>query len=476
MSQSYTQFCIQDYNLGLNTEDKDVSKYGIASTIQNLQIKEGKVQNLASLMPLFSNFDNYSNLQSQFLEIGGVEKIVPFELYDGNNFLQYLVICSSLLKIYYMQVNTSLPQITQLADIQLTSSPIFETYITEEGNLLLISSVSDEMWIWDGINLPLEVLDAPKVTSMAVGMERLFVTCEDEPYKVLYSEDKDPSNWSVSASDAGEISFVDNLGAVIKVFSLDNYIYVIRQKAIIKIYSSSTASNFKQSKLFVSTGKIYPQSICLCGDKIVFLSTDGLYSFDGLTAKKLYSQIDNLFAKNNSNCKAVCLDNVYYLCANIIQNSMSVEAVIALNLNTNYVENIRLISGIKCCIALDCDNLRGVCYLCDDLSIKNAKNILVDAKNIEYCANNQEYFYLTNKLSLKPYALNKTFTKLRVLCSTDASITVFTENESKILKLKANTKEQVFVLGLSGKKLSFSISGVGELNLTDLQIDYSYIL
>ena len=65
-------------------------------------------------------------------------------------------------------------------------------------------------------------------TSMDIHYERLFVTTTNEKSKVLFSDDLDPTLWSIDLSEAGFIEMVDERGALNRVISFNDYLYIFR--------------------------------------------------------------------------------------------------------------------------------------------------------------------------------------------------------------------------------------------------------
>lgn len=495
MAQKYNTFTLAGNDLSINSTGQNISKLGLAKYFNNVAIKNGNILTAASGVDLFDMLDGSGGLSQSIDELGGIVGMQVFEVYNQGKFCPYLIICSADLKVYYCNLALQDLALVRLQDIQLTSKPIFETYISDNKNLLLISSATDEMWIWDGIATPLEVLNAPKVSSMAVGLERLFITCQDSPYKVYYSLDKDPSNWNNDTNDDtnGEISFVDNLGSVIKVFALDNYIFVIRQNGIIKIYATANQAAFKQSKLFVSTGKIYPNSICLAGDKIVFLTSEGLYSFDGLNAKKIATQVDDLFARDNEDCFAICRDNTYWISANVIDHTgKDQRACLEIDLNLGVVVSLRQIDCFSS-FAIEHNKFRGVCLLVNNSNIngrstsennnvsneqinaKTAKSVIFLPKSTSQSENCGEFLYFSNSLPLEPATGKKAITKIEITTGHKVNLQINSNCASKQITILPSEQLQTFVVNVSGDCFNFVLSGDGSLQLFNFTIYYTFI-
>ncbi len=175
-----------------------------------------------------------------------------------------------------------------------TSVPVFIGYRLYGKDVALICSEKDGTWVYDGVNAPYEVDDAPAVTSATVHAERLFVTVGGERNAVWFSDDLDPTNWDASLTGAGFIEFTGERGAVNRVVGFLGYVYAFRERGVTRISAYGSQSTFSVSDLFVSSGKIYPKTVTTCGDVALFLSDEGVCGFDGASTKRLLPSLAGL--------------------------------------------------------------------------------------------------------------------------------------------------------------------------------------
>ncbi len=166
-------------------------------------------------------------------------------------------------------------------------------YKLDSNYVMLISSSNKPLSTWDGKRL-IAYEGAPRISSMAIHYERLFVTNPDEPTKVFFSDDLDPTNWTVNPTAGGFIELLDERGDMTKVVSFGGYLYVFREHGISRITAAGAQSGFSAVNLFVSADRIYPESIVKCGNVIMFLASDGLYKFDGYDCVKVLTRISGL--------------------------------------------------------------------------------------------------------------------------------------------------------------------------------------
>ena len=175
---------------------------------------------------------------------------------------------------------------------------------------VFFTGMGGKLTSWNGKQLVTH--DSPPISSMALHYERLFVTSADEPTKVFFSDDLDPTNWNVSSSGAGFIELLDERGYLNKVVSFGNYLYIFRDHGISRVTAFGDQKEFSVTNLFVSAGRIYPSSVITCGDAMVFLASDGLYVFDGYECRRVLAELDGLIVPDDD-CACEYFDGKYYL-------------------------------------------------------------------------------------------------------------------------------------------------------------------
>ncbi|MBR6788461.1 MAG: hypothetical protein IKM44_01490 [Clostridia bacterium] len=201
-------------------------------------------------------------------------------------------------------------QVLQL--VHFASTPSAITYRLYGEDSLIMTSPTDKMFVWDGVNDPVYVADSPFITSMAMHFERMFATTPGESNTVYYSDDLDPTNWTASLTEGGYVMLLDERGRLLKVLDFLNYVYIFREFGISRLTAYADQSEFRVSNLYVSGGRIYGDSVCACGDVVMMLASDGLQAFDGYGVSRRLKQVRFLSSPNAS---AVYADGKYYLTA-----------------------------------------------------------------------------------------------------------------------------------------------------------------
>lgn len=220
-------------------------------------------------------------------------------------------------KLYWMSLIGTATIFDELYILQ--KSPNYINYKLNSVDSLIMTNDTDGMHVFSYPTKIYKVENAPNITSMCLHYERLFATVGGDKSEVWFSDDLDPTNWNISLQEGGFISMSDERGAVNKVVSFKDYVYVFRDYGIARITAFSKQTEFNVSQLFVSSSKIYPKTVCVCGDRIMFLATDGMYVFDGSTTSKIQLNIDNLFLNiSNDYATASYYNGKYYLACNLL--------------------------------------------------------------------------------------------------------------------------------------------------------------
>ena len=215
-------------------------------------------------------------------------------------------------KLYERHVSQGSVSFSQVEGVNFADVPTYINYRLYGDDVVLMCSVKDGMYVYDGVREPYKVDDAPLITSMALHGERLFVTVGGEKKDLWFSEDLDPTNWDASLKGGGFIEMTDERGDLNRVISFLGYVYVFRERGISRVYASGRQTDFAVTNLFVSGGRIYPGSVTVCGDRVLFLATDGLYAFDGANATKILGKVTGVIS-SGERCASAYRDGKYYL-------------------------------------------------------------------------------------------------------------------------------------------------------------------
>lgn len=341
------QLSIPSFEKGISLKyDKALTNFNYASSIENFSFDTGALTGGIGFDNIFSHIskpNEAQNLSTDLKNIGDIERIFYFYKYNSTLCQKEdkLVFVSASHQIYYVDLQKTNKQLSTLRNIKFTSTPDAIRYRLNGEDVLIFTSETDNMKVWDGTNAPYEVLDAPHISSMAVHFERLFATVDGEKNSIWFSDELDPTEWSVSLDEAGFIELIDERGTLNKVVSFNDYIYIFRDYGISRLSAFGNQTQFSASNLYVSSGKIYPKSVCVCGDKIIFLSSDGLYKFDGVDTVKILENIENGFKNmDNKNAISCFYGSSYFLACNFQNGTEYLDTLLEIDTDNYSLKSI----------------------------------------------------------------------------------------------------------------------------------------
>lgn len=181
-------------------------------------------------------------------------------------------------------------------------------------DILLISNAELGLMIFDGESVS-KVDNSLGFSSVTVHFERVFGVANGKENQVWFSSVLDPTNWTVSDENAGYITFQDECGNVEKIVSFLGYLYIFREHGIFRLTAYGDQSEFSLKKVFTDTGRIYKNTIALCGNKIMFYTDEGIFAFDGYSVTRLNLEVPSITLPTA--VSGAYMENKYYLCCKI---------------------------------------------------------------------------------------------------------------------------------------------------------------
>ncbi len=384
-----------------------------------------------------------------------VEGITPKKLYYYKKydeakarFLDYLMIYASDNNIYKSIIGID-EGFTAVSDLNFEKAP-FAVIYNYNGNDVIIFSIENLSKVYDGNSVTI-VEDAPGITSSCIHSERLFATEGGEKTTLWFSDDFNPTNWNISLEDAGYIDLRDGRGSLLKVISFDGYLYVFRNYGITRISAYGRQEDFTVDGITASASRIIPESICVCGDRIIYMAEDGFYSFSGGTPVRIMGKLEGVNINVKKHIKAQYYRGCYYCVLTltdkegdcfqgIICYSLK-EGDFTVNKNFNVVD-FTLMEG---------ENELKLLFLC------------TDNRAIGELSEKSEYF---SKGITKTWesgesnfgiAKEKRLTKLFINSEAPIKVTVKSEVGTRVLNFLGSKKMQMLPVGLRGEFFCFLV-------------------
>lgn len=215
--------------------------------------------------------------------------------------------------IYMAYVNDYAPIFTRI-QVKFTSEPTIINYKYNDKYVAVICSPTDKMYLWNLTATPVNSSKDLHLVSTCSHYERIFATTSDNKRQVRFSKDLDITNWSETSDAGGFIELVDERGNINKVISFNDYVYLIRDFGISRLSAYGDQSEFSVTHILQTSNMIYSNTAALCGDRIVYLATDGLYYCVGANVYRCNLKINNLIdAALIKNACACYFNGKYYL-------------------------------------------------------------------------------------------------------------------------------------------------------------------
>ena len=305
--------------------DDSVLAEGTAARVENFDVTDGALT------------DGYGIVSESIWENVTCCSLWRFIRYDYDN-AEYVTVdmyCGTDGNVYYRSGDAW----QQLPGVTFTSPPSAMCYRLYGDDCVIMTSPTDDMYVWDGLSPARRVL-SPRITSMAMSGERMFATTAGESNAVYFSDDLDPTEWTESPDAGGFIQLLDERGRLLKVLDFIGYVYIVREYGVSRLHAIGDQSGFSVANLYVAGGGIYDGGVCVCGDVIMMTGADGLYSFDGYSASR---KLRAVRLAPSPDASSVYSDGKYYLAARTSEESEGNDTLIVYDID----ENTFSVSGMK---------------------------------------------------------------------------------------------------------------------------------
>ena len=358
------------------------------------------------------------------------------------------------------------PDASGLSMLDYRTPPEMVRFRLENGDAVLFSHPDGPFGTYQKFGFT-KYGEGPCFSSICVHYERMFgVTGKDTI--LHFSANLDALNWNVSADEGGYIEFADERGKLLRIVSFMDYLYLFRENGITRLSAFADQMDFSAKHIFTTTGNIYPETVAVCGDRMLFMCQDGLYVFNGSDTVKILGKLDNYYVGvDNSHACAAYHNGKYVLALRIDFN----DDEFVLCEEREYVNNALLIYDVN-------DGsytvLRGmdVCWL---IGTVNPCNKLLMCFNGEH---RKKIGYLTNDGLILGKALPKSWSgpltdlgqslavkhlKYIVLYTLyDITLVVESDGERKEIQVRGSKKSQKIPVRMSGKLFRVSYKSYAE--------------
>ena len=399
-------------------------------------------------------------------EVGGLSYFKQY-FPDENLSIHRLVVYSADKKVYINQMFDEDFDLYWLYEMQFDSAPISLAFKQNDSDSIILAG-SDKMMVWKTDFSPYIIENAPIITSMCVNDNALFCTIKEPAFKIWYNTALNAEKVGSEDSKSGYISLVDELGYARKVIAFDENVYAFRDYGISKI--SINKSEISVNQVYQFNTKIYANTISACGNKIIFMTKEGMYSFNGVKVMKLDIDFSSYKFENYESAVASSLSDKYYLALRLNFNDNSKiecesgnfinNAMIIVNILDNSFEIVRGVD-IKSFLPLKTELVEKMLVTFNSVY----KDKIGQIEDSSKCFNNN----LTKSYQTKSIVqseTNKLFTKLIVKSQINVVIKLkYDNNEINLTTYKTGINE--FNFKICCKDIKFEI--ISELNHVEIE-------
>lgn len=399
-----------------------------------------------------------------------IKSLYHYRLYSivNNCYLDEIIFHASDGYIWYVILNNRFPTTTRLNTLSFTKKPRMYTRKMIGLDCLMMVNDTDNFGFWNGQGVPYMSETCPKIVSLCEHKNKIYYVTGGDQTFIKYTKNYHITQWTDELnSDYGEgkIELADGPDKINKLISFQGHLFAIRDYSILKITIYDDVRQTTWSNAFISSGKIYDDTLQVCGDKMYVLTRNGIVMFDGVTATTLDMPFSSMFSKvDNKNAVACFHDGKYALACKL---NYTDSQVVGCETQTNYKNNTLLLIDTKSktysltrgvdiadLISLQCESLSKI-MLCFNTVNSGLFGEISDDGKI-FTTNSHKYW--CSPLSDLGYSNKRKIVKeVSLISKYNCKLTIFTEKESKTFNVVGSEILNKFPVRLSGKQIGFKI-------------------
>lgn len=296
-------FKIKNFAGGLNqSADDSLLSVNQSRDAQNVDVSSGTLKTI-------SGYSKYIETAAP----AGITRLMKF--YKNNTstgaVTSYLLAATAT-AIYYWTGSAW----TALATGLTSGDWDYLNYQISSTDVIIMGNGSDVMKKWDGATFSNLGGTPPVAKSISLHAERLWATgVKAYPNTVYYSDDLNPENWTGGEDAAGEVYLPTWDGGVcIGVSNIFSDLVIFKTNNIFRVVGTYP-SVYEVKQVYSSVGAIAEKTIVSGNDRAFFLSKDGLYYYNGVSAYPLLGDMAKDVVINPSyakNAVSIIHKNVLY--------------------------------------------------------------------------------------------------------------------------------------------------------------------
>lgn len=401
MKQSNKSFLFTDFKLPF--KQNRISKNElIISSISNLTTQNNIIEPLYDFdnfyLTLFSKADYNQFYADNETFLKSIIYIYTYDYFDTNSL-------SNKSRIFVVDKNFSLYELnisTKTFTSLQTTFTIQPTFATINNKLYIFSPKDYFLLFEQGNELPLTILSLPKIKKVLYLNHQMFFLLDDEKFTFCSADDFEIEDLSATYNNFTRMQVDSVYGEILDIIIYKSNLYIIQQYGIAKYVITSVSYRLQQTCSINS--KIYAETVQTIDDYIIFMTTSGLYIFDGNDIKQMFSEYTSLIRDNNYS--SASYNNKYFIHTKILLNDILTNAILEFNVE-NEICNIYNIGEVNSLYLLKTIGHYELIVLMDN----NNSYSLMNFPNKKYIKKNKSIIF--NKMLFNDYE-NKTISKLEI--------------------------------------------------------------
>lgn len=320
------KFSISNFIGGINQSvDETLLKANESSDAQNVDVSEGTLKTMTG----------YTKYVASAVP-AGVTRLMKFYKTSTSTgaTTSYLLAATSTALYYWSGAAwTSLGTGYTSGDWDYLNYQISTTDVIIMGNGAVVKK-------WDGSSIADLGGTPPTAKSLSIHAERLWATgVKSTPNTIYYSDDLNPENWTIAEDGAGVVYLPTWDGGVcIGVSTIFSDLVIFKTNNIFRVLGTYPAV-YEVKQVYSTVGAIAEKTIVQTNDRAFFLTKEGLYYYNGVSAYPLLGDKLKDISINSSyvqNSTSIVYKNKLY-CAFPEGSSTTNSAVIVYDLLKDYI-------------------------------------------------------------------------------------------------------------------------------------------
>lgn len=398
-----------------------------------------------------------------------IKPIMIHSVYFKDDSLSCLVIITDNDKVYIWKFRGN-DEFVTLLPISLDTLPCVFGFVkdgaeciglSQKSNITVYNIADDDV---DFVHEVCELTDISFFDGRAIGL------VNTDGYKFWYSDSTNPADWR-NDSDQMNFQSVDYLwGKCLRIFKMEENLYLIREYGIQRLFYDTELGYYQIHNVGQSIGRIYPSSICQNGANIIYITTSGLYRFNGSTSKLIETNIDFLLEKYNDSPTA-CQNGNYYI---VLNHDFGDSKQIGIESSQNHTNNLL----VKLNLETNVETLfRGVDVLqiCEinTTFLTDLALVVFNGQNNQLARLNDSGMIFDNPVAkhwksvptdFGMPAKKKIISRLFVITKQDITLTCIADNKKYTIDIKGSDSLQAIRPNISGTQFSILIDTTSSQN------------